>query len=157
VVAEEVRNLAMRSATAAKNTAQMLEESARNASNGVTINQEVLKNLQEINGQVNKVSAVMQEITTASDEQISGAQQISSAVGRASTVTQQNAATAQESAASASQLSAQASVMQDLVFTFKLGQQKSAGHRPSSSSNQGFNARIPSEMKGESNYFMEDF
>ena len=47
-----------------------LEESARNAGDGVTINQEVLKNLQEINGQVNKVSQVMQEISIASDEQL---------------------------------------------------------------------------------------
>jgi methyl-accepting chemotaxis protein len=132
VVAEEVRNLAMRSANAAKNTAHMLEESGRNASDGVSINQEVLKNLQEINGQVNKVSQVMQEISIASDEQLSGAQQISSAVGRASSVTQQNAATAQESAASAHELNAQASVMQELVGTFKLDQSNrsglSAGH-----------------------------
>ncbi|MBN1568302.1 MAG: HAMP domain-containing protein [Acidobacteria bacterium] len=120
VVAEEVRNLAMRSANAAKNTAHMLEDSARNAGDGVTINQEVLKNLQEINDQINKVSQVMQEISIASDEQLSGAQQISSAVGRASSVTQQNAATAQESAASAHELNAQASVMQELVGTFKL-------------------------------------
>jgi len=122
VVAEEVRNLAMRSANAAKNTAHMLEDSARNAGDGVTINQEVLKNLKEINDQINKVSQVMQEISIASDEQLSGAQQISSAVGRASSVTQQNAATAQESAASAHELNAQAEVMQDLVGTFRLEQ-----------------------------------
>ncbi len=122
VVAEEVRSLAMRSASAAKNTAQLLEESARNASDGVTINQEVLQNLQEINGRINKVNQVMQEISAASDEQLSGAQKIGSAIGRASSVTQQNAATAQESAASANQLSAQAGVMQELVLTFKLEQ-----------------------------------
>jgi methyl-accepting chemotaxis protein len=120
VVAEEVRNLAMRSAGAAKNTAKMLEESARNAGDGVALNQEVLKNLHEINGQVNKVNHVMQEITAASDEQLSGAQQIGNAVDRAASVTQQNAATAQESAASANQLNAQAEVMQELVLTFKL-------------------------------------
>jgi methyl-accepting chemotaxis protein len=122
VVAEEVRNLAMRSANAAKSTAHMLEESAHNASNGVSINMEVLKNLQEINGQVNKVSQVMHEISIASEEQLTGAQQISLAVGRASSVTQQNAATAQESAASAHELNAQASVMQEMVRTFRLDQ-----------------------------------
>jgi methyl-accepting chemotaxis protein len=122
VVAEEVRSLAMRSASAAKNTAQMLEESARNAANGVSINQEALKNLQEINQQINKVSHVMQDVTAASDEQLSGAQQIGIAVGRASSVTQQNAATAQESAASASELQTQSQKMQELVLTFKLDQ-----------------------------------
>lgn len=127
VVAEEVRNLAMRSANAAKNTAQMLEESAHNASAGVTINHEALKNLQEINEQINKVSHVMQEITTASEEQLSGAKKISLAVQRANSVTQQNAATAQESASSAHQLSAQASAMQDLVLTFKLGKKSNGG------------------------------
>lgn len=121
VVAGEVRNLAMRSATAAKNTAQMLEESARNALDGVTINREVLTNLEEINEHVNKVSHVMLEITATSEEQTSGAQHITSAVGRASTVTQQNAAAAQQSAASAQELSAQATAMQKLVQTFQLG------------------------------------
>jgi hypothetical protein len=69
VVADEVRNLAMRSAAAAKNTAQLLEESSQNANAGVAINHEVLINLEEINGQVNKVSMVMQEITLASEKQ----------------------------------------------------------------------------------------
>jgi methyl-accepting chemotaxis protein len=129
VVAEEVRNLAMRSAGAAKNTAKMLEESARNAGDGVVLNQEVLKNLHEINGQVNKVNQVMHEITAASDEQLSGAQQIGNAVNRAAIVTQQNAAAAQESAASANQLNAQAEVMQELVLTFKLERSQQGGVR----------------------------
>jgi methyl-accepting chemotaxis protein len=129
VVAEEVRNLAMRSANAAKNTAQLLEESSENANAGVAINQEVLTNLEEINGQVNKVSQVMQEITAASEEQSSGVQHITSAVGRASSVTQQNAATAEESAASARELSAQAGIMQELVLTFKIGD-KGPGQAP---------------------------
>jgi methyl-accepting chemotaxis protein len=157
VVAEEVRNLAMRSANAAKSTAHMLEESARNASNGVAINQEVLKNLQEINGQVNKVNQVMQEISIASDEQLTGAQQISAAVGRASTVTQQNAATAQESAASAHELNAQASVMQELVGTFKLDQRTNGG-RLLSPSKMESRPPMPANLKqNEDTRFAEDF
>jgi methyl-accepting chemotaxis protein len=117
----------MRSATAAKNTAQMLEESARNALDGVTINREVLKNLGEINEHINKVGQVMLEITATSEEQASGAQHITAAVGRASSVTQQNAAAAQQSSASAQELSAQASAMQKLVLTFRLGNQENTG------------------------------
>jgi methyl-accepting chemotaxis protein len=127
IVAGEVRSLAMRSATAAKNTAQMLEESARNALDGVTINREVLKNLGEINEHINKVGQVMLEITATSEEQASGAQHITAAVGRASSVTQQNAAAAQQSSASAQELSAQASAMQKLVLTFRLGNQENTG------------------------------
>lgn len=127
IVAGEVRSLAMRSATAAKNTAQMLEESARNALDGVTINREVLKNLGEINEHINKVGQVMLEITATSEEQASGAQHITAAVGRASSVTQQNAAAAQQSSVSAQELSAQASAMQKLVLTFRLGNQENTG------------------------------
>jgi len=127
IVAGEVRSLAMRSATAAKNTAQMLEESARNALDGVTINREVLKNLGEINEHINKVGQVMLEITATSEEQASGAQHITAAAGRASSVTQQNAAAAQQSSASAQELSAQASAMQKLVLTFRLGNQENTG------------------------------
>jgi methyl-accepting chemotaxis protein len=158
VVAEEVRNLAMRSANAAKNTAHMLEDSARKAGDGVTINQEVLKNLQEINEQINKVSQVMQEISVASDEQLSGAQQISSAVGRASSVTQQNAATAQESAASAHELNAQASVMQELVGTFRLERMYQRGPSFSSQPKPEFQLPRQENLKqdGEARFF-EDF
>ena len=158
VVAEEVRNLAMRSANAAKNTAHMLEDSARNASAGVAINQEVLKNLHEINEQINKVNQVMKEISIASDEQLSGAQQISSAVGRASSVTQQNAATAQESAASAHELNAQAAVMQELVGTFKLEKIDNGGRAFNPSLKQEFGAGMPENLSQERNArYLDDF
>ncbi len=157
VVAEEVRNLAMRSAAAAKNTAHMLEESATNASDGVTINQEVLKNLQEINGQVNKVSQVMEEVSAASDEQLSGAQKIGAAVGRASTVTQQNAATAQESAASAHELSAQADLMQELVLTFKLAQKTYARRAMDNAPKPEFKKPATIGMKHEDRAILADF
>src|SRR5207244_3670763 len=75
VVAEEVRNLAMRSAEAAKHTANLIEESVKNADGGVALNQEVLSNLQEINGQIEKVSEVVAEIAAASDQQSQGVEQ----------------------------------------------------------------------------------
>jgi methyl-accepting chemotaxis protein len=120
VVAEEVRNLAMRSAEAAKNTATLIEESVRNADGGVVINQEVLKNLEEIHMQVNKVSEVMSEIAAASDQQSQGVDQISSGVHQMNLITQQNAATSEESAAASEQLSSQAETMRVMVASFKL-------------------------------------
>ncbi len=120
VVAEEVRNLAMRSAEAAKNTSNLIEESVNNAEGGVSINQEVLTNLGQINDQVNKVSEVMAEIASASDQQSEGIEQITSAVQQMSEMTQQNAANSEESAASALELDNLAHKMQKMVETFRL-------------------------------------
>jgi methyl-accepting chemotaxis protein len=120
VVAEEVRNLAMRSAEAAKNTANLIEESVRNAEGGVAINQEVLRNLLEINGQVNKVSEVMAEIAAASDQQTQGVSQVNTAVEQMNQVTQQTAANAEESASAAEELSGQAEEMKSMVNSFQL-------------------------------------
>lgn len=126
VVAEEVRNLAMRSAEAAKNTSNLIEESVNNAEGGVSINQEVLTNLREINDQVNKVSEVMAEIASASDQQSQGIDQVTMAVQQMSDMTQQNAANSEESAASALELDNLAHKMQRMVDAFHLGDQQSA-------------------------------
>ena len=122
VVAEEVRNLAMRSAEAAKNTADLIEESVENAESGVSINQEMLQNLEEINAQVSKVGAVMEEIATGSNQQNEGIEQISTGVDQVNTVTQQSAANAEESASAAEELSSQSAEMQNLVRSFQLSE-----------------------------------
>ncbi len=122
VVAEEVRNLAMRSAEAAKNTANLIEESVKNAEGGVAINQEVLKNLLEINSQVNKVSNVMAEISTASDQQSQRVEQVNSAVEQMNQTTQQTAANAEESASAAEELASQSEEMKSMVGSFVLTQ-----------------------------------
>jgi methyl-accepting chemotaxis protein len=120
VVAEEVRNLAMRSAEAAKNTTSMIEESVRNAENGVQLNNEVLARLQEITTQANKVGEVMGDIAAGSDQQTQGIDQISMAVDQMNQVTQQNAAGSEESASAAQELSAQAEELRSLVGQFRL-------------------------------------
>lgn len=120
VVAEEVRNLAMRSAEAAKNTANLIEEAVKNAEDGVTVNQEVLNSLEEINEQANKVAEVMAEIAAATEQQSQGVQQINEAVGQLNEITQQNAANSEESASAAEELSSQAQEMQGMVGSFKL-------------------------------------
>jgi methyl-accepting chemotaxis protein len=130
VVAEEVRNLAMRSAEAAKNTSNLIEESVKNAEGGVSINQEVLSNLREINEQVNKVSEVMAEIASASDQQSQGIDQITTSVSQMSDMTQQNAANSQESAASAVELDNLAHKMQKMVDAFNLGIQHQQASQP---------------------------
>ncbi|HEY3267042.1 MAG TPA: methyl-accepting chemotaxis protein [Armatimonadota bacterium] len=120
VVAEEVRNLAMRSAEAAKNTASMIEEAVKNAEGGVAINREVIVSLNEINEQAAKVSEVMAEIASASEQQTQGIDQVNVAVTEMDTLTQANAANSEESASSAEELSSQAAQMQSMVSAFHL-------------------------------------
>jgi uncharacterized phage infection (PIP) family protein YhgE len=132
VVAEEVRNLAMRSAEAAKNTANMIEDSVRNAEGGVSINQEVLSNLQEINKEVNRVTEMMAEIATASDQQSQGIDQINVSIEQMNQITQQVAANAEESASSAQEMTGQSAELETLVSSFNLsdGQQMKSSPSP---------------------------
>ena len=120
VVAEEVRNLAMRSAEAARDTSSLISGSVENANEGVSLNQEVLGNLEAVNEQVQKVSEVMAEIAGASSEQRQGIEQINNSVDQMNQVTQQNAANSEEAAAAAEELSSQAADLQSLVSRYQL-------------------------------------
>jgi methyl-accepting chemotaxis protein len=120
VVAEEVRNLAMRSAESAKNTAILIEESVKNSENGVLLNHEVLKNLNEINEQVEKVGAVMAEIAEASEQQTIGVDQVNVVLQRMNQITQHIAANAEESASGAEELSGQSEELKNMVYAFRL-------------------------------------
>jgi methyl-accepting chemotaxis protein len=120
VVAGEVRHLAMRSAEAAKTTAQLIAESTLHATDGVALNREVLASLEDITTQVHKVGMMMQEIDTASMQQSQGVAQLDLAVGQLNQVTQQTAANAEEGTSTAQELASQAGDMQRLVDAFRL-------------------------------------
>ncbi len=124
VVAEEVRNLAMRSAEAAKNTASLIEESLKNSQNGVELNQEVLKKLDEINGKVSKVGSVMENIAEASEQQSRAVDQVNDIITQINSVTQQVAANAEESASGANELNRQAMELNSMVAAFNLSDEK---------------------------------
>ena len=115
VVAEEVRSLALRSAEAAKQTAQLIEESQKNAGNGVTAADDVKKILSQIVDGVNKVSQLAKEITVSSNEQAQGVQQINAAVSDVDQVTQANAGISEEAASASEELSGQAKEINELV------------------------------------------
>jgi len=115
VVAEEVRNLAMRSAEAAKNTANMIQESMKNAKSGVDIAEEVTKVLDGIVANVGKATDLVGEIAAACQEQAQGINQVNTAVAQMDKVTQQNAANAEESASASEELTSQAKAMNDMV------------------------------------------
>jgi methyl-accepting chemotaxis protein len=120
VVAEEVRSLAMRSAEAARNTAAMIEESVQNAESGVTINEEAVKNLEAINGEVSLVSQVMMEIAESSEQQQKGVAELTQNMTQLDKMTQQYVANSNQSIVAAETLSGQAEAMQDMVITFQL-------------------------------------
>jgi methyl-accepting chemotaxis protein len=120
VVAEEVRALALRSAEASRRTATLVEQSAASAERGVALNEEVLRSLTDINGQVDRVAMVVAEITAAGAQQADGVAQINQAVDQVNGVTQQVAANAEESASAAEELAAQATTLRDLVGAFAI-------------------------------------
>jgi len=127
-VAEEVRNLAQRSAEAARNTADMIDESLKNADNGVKISSDVATILNEIGEGNRKVNDLVAEIAAASDEQSKGIEQVNSAVTQLDKVTQQNAANSEESASAAEELSSQAVSLSQVVGQFKLSQTTGTAH-----------------------------
>jgi methyl-accepting chemotaxis protein len=146
VVAEEVRNLAMRSAEAAKETAHLIEGSVENTERGVTINEEVVKRLGEIEGGVDRVRDVMAEIATASEQQSRGVNEISTAVEEMNVVTQSTAANAEESSSAADDLATQAQKVRDLVSSFELsrrGGSASAGAAKVSAKGRSWARKAP--------------
>jgi methyl-accepting chemotaxis protein len=116
VVAEEVRNLAQRSANAAKDTAAIIDKNIELSKKGVDVSNSVSKSLEEIKDNAEKVSKLVAEITAASEEQAKGTDQIAKAINQMEEVTQQNAAVAEESSASSQELQAQAEELTDIVM-----------------------------------------
>ncbi|MFZ5586164.1 MAG: methyl-accepting chemotaxis protein [Thermodesulfobacteriota bacterium] len=115
VVAEEVRNLAMRAAEAAKNTASLIEQNIQNIKIGTDLVVVTDEDFDRVEEHSHKVGQLISEIAAASSEQSQGIEQLNKGVTEMDKVTQQNAAGAQESAAAAEELSAQAVTMRSVV------------------------------------------
>ncbi len=108
VVADEVRSLAQRSATAARETADLIQDSIEKSDRGVRISGTVASGLESINHQISDVAALIATIASATQEQSTGVSEVNSAVTQLDKLTQSNAATAEESSATVTELSAQA-------------------------------------------------
>jgi myosin heavy subunit len=115
VVAEEVRNLAQRSAQAAKETAAKIEGAITKTAQGVEISRHVGETLNEIVSKARQVDELAAEVAGASRQQKEGINQINAAVGEMDKVTQSNAASAEECAAAAQELNSQATTMKTAV------------------------------------------
>ena len=115
VVADEVRNLAQRCAQAAKDTADLIEESIQRSHGGRVKVDQVAVAIRAITAESSKIKVLVDEINLGSVEQSSGIEQISRAITQMEQVTQSSAANAEQSAAAAEQLNAQAEHMKDVV------------------------------------------
>ncbi|MGV8056852.1 MAG: methyl-accepting chemotaxis protein [Smithellaceae bacterium] len=115
VVAEEVRNLALRSAEAAKTTNNLIENTIKAVQNGNELTKMTQEAFKENVAVAGKIGQLIDEIATASQEQAHGISQVNTAVAEMDKVTQQTAANAEESASAAEELNAQAQQMQSYV------------------------------------------
>jgi methyl-accepting chemotaxis protein len=120
VVAAEVRNLAQRSAAAAKEIKTLIGDSVEKVEAGSKLVNQAGATMDEIVASVRRVTDIMSEITIASNEQESGIGQINIAITEMDNVTQQNAALVEEAAAAAGSLQEQAASLSEIVSVFKL-------------------------------------
>src|SRR5450830_1699664 len=123
VVASEVRSLSQRSASAAKEIKELIGDSVQKADAGAALVDEAGATMGEILNSVKRVTGIMGEISSASDEQTRGIEQINLAIAQMDQVTQQNAALVEEAAAAAAQMQAQTSTLAGVVSVFKLDEQ----------------------------------
>ncbi|XLZ72021.1 methyl-accepting chemotaxis protein [Massilia sp. SR12] len=120
VVASEVRNLAQRSAAAAKEIKELITESVQQVADGGKLADSAGAAMQDIVKSVHSVASLMGEIASASQEQSLGIDQVNQAVTQMDNTTQQNAALVEQAAAAAQSLSEQAARLEEVVSLFKL-------------------------------------
>ena len=120
VVASEVRNLAQRSAAAAKEIKGLIDDSVEKVEAGSQLVDKAGRTMDEIVQSISHVTQIMNQITDASEEQRAGIEQVNQAVGQMDQVTQQNAALVEEAAAAAESMQEQAARLADVVGLFKL-------------------------------------
>ena len=120
VVATEVRNLAQRSAAAAKEIKELITDSVSKVDAGSQLVDDAGRTMDEIVTSVKRVTDIMGEITAASQEQSSGIEQVNQAITQMDEVTQQNAALVEEAAAAAESMQQQAQSLAQAVSVFKL-------------------------------------
>ena len=138
VVASEVRNLAQRSAAAAKEIKTLINNSVDKVKVGTDLADKAGKTMDEVVSSVRHVTDIMAEISAASIEQSSGIEQVNQAITQMDDVTQQNAALVEEAAAAAESLEEQAQQLSGLISTFRL-----SGDRVAPTAERGAQRALP--------------
>ena len=136
VVASEVRNLAHRSAAAAKEIKGLIADSVDKVGMGSKLVDEAGSTMQEVVESIRQVATLMGDITVASQEQTRGIEQVNVALIEMDGVTQQNAALVEEAAAAAQAMQHQAAALAQLVSVFQLGDEAKAVARPGAAQRQ---------------------
>jgi methyl-accepting chemotaxis protein len=121
VVASEVRNLAQRSAGAAREIKELIGNSVEQVDIGAKLVQQAGSTMDEVVSSVRRVTDIMAEITSASSEQSIGIDQVNTAITQMDQVTQQNAALVEQAAAAAASMQEQAEKLADVASSFRLG------------------------------------
>jgi methyl-accepting chemotaxis protein-2 (aspartate sensor receptor) len=130
VVASEVRNLAQRSAGAAKEIKALIEDSVGKVEVGSTQVAAAGATMAQVVQSVRRVTDIMAAISNASDEQRGGIREVHAAIAEMDQVTQQNAALVEEAAAAAHALQDQSHALEDVVRIFRIDARDSAVRRP---------------------------
>jgi methyl-accepting chemotaxis protein len=135
VVASEVRNLAQRSAAAAKEIKALISDSVERVDQGARLVDQAGATMTEVVDSVQRVSAIIGEIALASGEQTTGVEQVNQAIIEMDHVTQQNAALVEQAAAAAKAMQDQAASLAQAVSVFKIeaGAAREHAHNPASS------------------------
>jgi methyl-accepting chemotaxis protein len=120
VVASEVRNLAQRSASAAKDIKGLIDDSVQKVQIGSELVDKAGQTMEEIVQSISRVTQIMTQISNASEEQSQGIAQVNHAITQMDQVTQQNAALVEEAAAAAESMQEQSAKLADVVSVFKL-------------------------------------
>jgi ABC-type transporter Mla subunit MlaD len=126
VVASEVRNLAGRSATAAKEIKELIQDSVRKVEDGSVLVTQSGQTLEKIVSAVKKVSDIVAEIAAASREQAAGIEQVNRAVMQMDELTQQNAALVEQATAASQSMVEQASGLNEMLTRFDVGETQAA-------------------------------
>jgi methyl-accepting chemotaxis protein len=147
VVAAEVRNLAQRSAAAAKEIKTLIGDSVDKVEEGSKQVAEAGRTMDEIVDSVKRVTDIMAEITAASQEQTAGIEQVSQAITQMDQVTQQNAALVEEAAAAASSLQEQAANLSQVVSVFRVDGANVQSRAPQRPAAPGRNTPTPPKSR----------
>lgn len=152
VVAGEVRNLAQRSASSAKEIKDLIGDSVRKVEDGSKLVEQSGQTLGEIVAAVKKVSDIVAEIAAASQEQSAGIEQVNKAVMQMDEVTQQNAALVEEAAAASKSMEEQAQSLREMMASFKVDERsfsKASGFKATTAPVLQLQKRGPAQSRKE--------
>jgi methyl-accepting chemotaxis protein len=147
VVASEVRNLAGRSAEAAKEIKSLINDSVERVEQGTVLVDQAGATMTEVVGSIKRLNDIMGEISAASSEQSAGVSQVGEAVAQMDQATQQNAALVEESAAAADSMRVQAHQLVQAVAVFRLLEHGGRAAAALPASTAGIERQVPAQVR----------